>query len=117
MVFMAKLYVIGTPIGNLDDITLRAIPVLKSADVILCEDTRVTAKLLQKYSINAQTFSYHSHSKISKVENISADREQVAKEVAMILEHYKDADPERAELHAENVLTNEKVFQFLEEQN
>ncbi len=55
--------------------------------------------------------------KISKVENISADKEQVAREVAMILEHYKDADPERAELHAENVLTNEKVFQFLESQN
>ncbi len=53
---------------------------------------------------------------ISKVEKISADREQVAKEVAMIMEHYKDADPERAELHAENVLTNEKVFQFLENQ-
>lgn len=55
-------------------------------------------------------------SKISEIEKISADREQIAKEVAMILEHYKDADPERAELHAENVLTNEKVFQFLEEQ-
>lgn len=54
--------------------------------------------------------------KISKVENITADREQVAREVAMILEHYKDADPERAEMHAENVLTNEKVFQFLENQ-
>ena len=55
--------------------------------------------------------------KISKVENISADKEQVAKEVAMILEHYKDADPERAEMHAENVLTNEAVFKFLESQN
>jgi trigger factor len=54
--------------------------------------------------------------KISKIENISADKEQVAKEVAMILEHYKDADPERAEIHAENVLTNEAVFRFLEEQ-
>lgn len=54
--------------------------------------------------------------KISKVENITADKEQVAREVAMILEHYKDADPERAEMHAENVLTNEAVFQFLENQ-
>ena len=43
-------------------------------------------------------------------------QEEVAKEVANILEHYKDADPERAKLHAENVLTNEKVFQFLESQ-
>ena len=53
---------------------------------------------------------------ISNIEKIVADEDQVAKEVAMILEHYKEADPERAKLHAENVLTNEKVFQFLEEQ-
>jgi len=54
--------------------------------------------------------------KISENEKIVADKEQVAQEVAMILEHYKDADPERAQMHAENVLTNEKVFQFLENQ-
>lgn len=54
--------------------------------------------------------------KISEIEKIEADPEQVSKEVAQILEHYKDADPERATLHAQNVLTNEKVFQFLENQ-
>ncbi len=53
---------------------------------------------------------------IAKIEKIVADEEQVAKEVAAILEHYKDADPERARIHAENVLTNEKIFQFLESQ-
>ncbi len=53
---------------------------------------------------------------IAKAENIKADDEQVAKEVAHILEHYKDADPDRARMHAENVLTNEKIFQFLENQ-
>ena len=53
---------------------------------------------------------------IAKIEKIVADEEQVAKEVAHILEHYKDADPERAKMHAENVLTNEKIFQFLESQ-
>jgi len=53
---------------------------------------------------------------IAKVEKIIADKEEVAKEVAHILEHYKDADPERAQMHAENVLTNEKIFQFLENQ-
>ena len=53
---------------------------------------------------------------IARVEKIVADEEQVAKEVAAILEHYKDADPERARMHAENVLTNEKIFQFLESQ-
>lgn len=53
---------------------------------------------------------------ISKTEKIEPDQEAVAKEVAAILEHYKDADPERARMHAENVLTNEKIFQFLESQ-
>src|SRR3989338_1810967 len=50
---------------------------------------------------------------ISKVEKIVADEENIAKEVAHILEHYKDADTERARMHAENVLTNEKIFRFL----
>ena len=53
---------------------------------------------------------------ISKVEKILADEEQVAKEVAAILEQYKEADPERARMHAEQVLTNERIFQFLEGQ-
>lgn len=54
--------------------------------------------------------------KIAEVEKIIADEKQVEQEVAMILEHYKDADPERARLHAQNVLTNEAVFKFLEDQ-
>lgn len=53
---------------------------------------------------------------IAKVEKIVADKEAVAKEVAHILEHYKEADPMRAEMHAENVLTNEMIFAFLEKQ-
>ena len=51
---------------------------------------------------------------IAKMEKIIPDPEQVAKEVVAILEQYKEADPERAKMHAENVLTNEKIFQFLE---
>ena len=54
---------------------------------------------------------------IAKAENIVADDEEVAKEVTHLLAHYKDADPERARLHAENVLTNEKIFQFLERES
>ncbi len=54
---------------------------------------------------------------IAKNEKIEADPEQVANEVAAILEHYKEADPERAQMHAENILTNEKIFQFLESQS
>lgn len=53
---------------------------------------------------------------IAKSEKLEADKEAVAREVAMILEHYKDADPDRAQAHAENILLNERIFQFLETQ-
>ena len=67
---MPTLYIIATPIGNLEDITLRALRVLKEVDMILCEDTRMTQKLLQKYDIKTPTLSYHSHSGLAKVEKI-----------------------------------------------
>ncbi|MFH0930026.1 MAG: 16S rRNA (cytidine(1402)-2'-O)-methyltransferase [Candidatus Moraniibacteriota bacterium] len=65
-----KLYIVATPIGNLEDITLRAIRVLKEVDLILCEDTRVTKKLLDRYEIQKPLLSYHHHSKLSRVEKI-----------------------------------------------
>ena len=65
-----KFYVVGTPIGNLEDISFRAIRILNEVDLILCEDTRVTKKLLNKYDIKTLTMSYHQHSKISKIEKI-----------------------------------------------
>ena len=67
---MSKLYIVATPIGNLEDITLRAIRVLKEVDLILCEDTRVTKNLLTRYEIDKPTMSYHAQSKLSKVEKI-----------------------------------------------
>lgn len=67
---MSKLYVIGTPIGNLGDITFRAIETLKSVDLILCEDTRVTQKLLNHYEIKKKTLSYHSRSGVAKLDKI-----------------------------------------------
>jgi len=67
---MATLYVVATPIGNLKDITLRALEVLKSVDLILCEDTRVTQKLLNHFGIRTRTLSYHQHSKLKKVNYI-----------------------------------------------
>ena len=67
---MATLFIIGTPIGNLEDVTLRALRVLKEVDLVLCEDTRVTKRLLAKYDITTPTMSYHAQSKLSKVEKI-----------------------------------------------
>lgn len=67
---MQKFYVIGTPIGNLEDITYRAVRILGEVDLILCEDTRVTINLLNKYGIKKPTMSYHSQSKISKTDKI-----------------------------------------------
>ena len=67
---MSTLYIVSTPIGNLKDISLRALEILKEVDLILCEDTRTTKKLLNHYEIKTLTLSYHQHSELKKVEDI-----------------------------------------------
>ncbi|MEI8327979.1 MAG: 16S rRNA (cytidine(1402)-2'-O)-methyltransferase [Candidatus Taylorbacteria bacterium] len=67
---MTTFSVVGTPIGNLEDITLRALNVLRNADLVLCEDTRMTKRLLDRHDIHVKTMSYHMHSKLSRVEEI-----------------------------------------------
>jgi len=67
---MAVIYIIGTPIGNLGDISQRALRILSEVDLILCEDTRVTKKLLERYYLKTPTLSYHQHSKIQKTDYI-----------------------------------------------
>lgn len=62
----SALYLVGTPIGNLEDITLRAVRVLREVDVIACEDTRQTQKLLNHHGIPTRTTSYHEHNEMTK---------------------------------------------------
>ena len=67
---MGTLFIVSTPIGNLQDFSFRALETLKQADLILCEDTRVTKKLLERYKIEKPTLSYHQHSKLQKINYI-----------------------------------------------
>ena len=67
---MGSLYVVSTPIGNLEDITLRAINTLKTVDTIISEDTRITKRLLKKFEISTKTTSYHKFNQISKLPKI-----------------------------------------------
>jgi len=67
---MSTFYIVATPIGNLEDITLRALRILKEVDLILCEDTRTTRVLLNKYEIKTPTSSYHAQSKLSKIDSV-----------------------------------------------
>ena len=78
-----KLSIVATPIGNLGDITFRAVKILKEVDLILCEDTRVTIKLLNHYQIKKPLLSYHQRSKLSRVEKI-IEHLEAGKELALV---------------------------------
>ncbi len=80
---LGKLYIVATPIGNLADMTFRAVEILKSVDCILCEDTRTTKKLLDHYEIKNKTMSFHSHSKLARVNDIIAMIEE-GKSLALV---------------------------------
>lgn len=67
---IGTLYIVATPIGNLDDISFRGVEILKAADLILCEDTRVAKKLLARFDIQKPLESYHQHSTLQKTDHI-----------------------------------------------
>jgi 16S rRNA (cytidine1402-2'-O)-methyltransferase len=77
------LFVVATPIGNLEDISLRALRVLKESDVIACEDTRQTSKLLSHYGIRKRLVSYHEHNELTCAPELVIELEQGAK-VALV---------------------------------
>jgi len=69
---LGKLYIVATPIGNLNDITIRALETLKQVNFVLCEDTRVSKRLLENYQLLTSTISYHQHSDDKKVKDIES---------------------------------------------
>ena len=79
---MGKLYLVATPIGNLEDITLRALRVLREVGLIAAEDTRVTRKLLAHYGIDTPLISYHEHNKLARLDQLFAALE--AGDVALV---------------------------------
>jgi len=80
---MSKLIIVPTPIGNLKDITLRALDVLKTVDIILAEDTRTTAKLLHHYSIDTKMMAYHKFNEHKTIETI-IQKLQEEKQLALV---------------------------------
>lgn len=80
---MSKLYLIPTPVGNLEDITLRALRLLKEVDVILAEDTRTTAKLLKHYEIGTPLLSHHKFNEHQQVDRI-AERIEKGENIALV---------------------------------
>ena len=67
---MAKFFVVATPIGNLDDITGRALEILKTVDCVICEDTRHTQNIFNRYEFSRPVLSYHQHSYLGKIKQI-----------------------------------------------
>ncbi len=102
---MSTLYIVATPIGNLEDITLRALRILAEVDLILCEDTRTTRTLLAHYKIKTATKSYHAHSSISKEDTIIKMLES-GKNIALVSDAGTPAISDPGAMLVKSVLEN-----------
>ncbi len=80
---VGKLFVVSTPIGNLEDVTLRALDVLRNCQLIACEDTRTTKKLLARYGIETNLTSYHEHNEVEKSQRLLEELKE-GKDVALV---------------------------------
>ena len=109
---MASLYLIPTPIGNLADMTFRAIDVLKSVDVILCEDTRTSGKLLKHYEISKPLQAYHQHNAHKVTEGL-IQRLQSGETMALITDAGTPAISDPGYLIAREALKNEIEIECL----
>ncbi len=105
-----KLFIVATPIGNLKDITNRALETLKSVDCILCEDTRVTQNLLHHFEIKTPTLSYHHHSGTEKMQEIRALLEE-GKNLALVSDAGTPGISDPGNILIEFLTTSEKHHQ------
>ena len=80
---MSSLYIVSTPIGNMEDITLRALKVLESVELILAEDTRTSGQLLKRHNISTQLTAFHAHNEHKRVDSVLAEIEE-GKDMALI---------------------------------
>lgn len=99
------LYVVATPIGNLDDITYRAVNVLREVNLIACEDTRHSKILLDRYEIKTPTISYHQHSKISKIDYLIGELKS-GKNIALITDAGTPGISDPGQVLIENAIAN-----------
>ncbi|MEW5908072.1 MAG: 16S rRNA (cytidine(1402)-2'-O)-methyltransferase [Patescibacteria group bacterium] len=100
------LYVVATPIGNLEDISLRALRILKEVDMIACEDTRVTKKLLHHFKISTPTISYFQHSSQAKIQLI-INRLNLGKNIALVTDSGTPGISDPGNILVKNALENE----------
>ena len=102
-----KLYIVGTPIGNLDDITLRAINTLKEADIIVAEDTRHSLKLLNHLGISKPLISYYRHTEEVKYEKIL---EKIKNEVSEINEKIGEIEEKEERVEKEKTISVQNLM-------